>query len=510
MKHHVECDSLQIVINNNSKEIIEQNFINCSSAFSLIDMSSCYNVFRRREMNQGVTYMHFLVLTMNYRTAPINIRENLTFPDDQLSEAMHQLNEQKSILENVIVSTCNRTELYVVADQLHTGRYYVKKFLADWFSMDVDYIGNFIDMKEDNEAIEHLFKVAAGLDSMVLGETQILGQIKTAFKRAQQEDASGLMFNQLFKQAITNAKQAHKETGIGQNAVSISYAAVELSKTIFDNLKNQHVVILGAGKMGELAVQNLYGSGVKDITVVNRTVEKAEEVADKFSGQARSMDELDTVLKDADIMITSVGTDDYILNKDFLKPMLKSRHGKPLFMVDIAVPRNLDPDIEELDDIFLYDIDDLQGIVDHNLSERQEAAEEIHQMIESEMNEFNEWIKTLGVVPIISALREKALTIQQDTMASIERKMPDLTAREKKVLNKHTKSIVNQMLKEPILQAIEMAGEEHADDMLKLFVRVFGIEEEVEQEIKTQSNKHQSHKSVNQSLPIAQFVKAMQ
>ncbi|MET3682560.1 glutamyl-tRNA reductase [Alkalibacillus flavidus] len=454
--------------------------------------------------------MHFVALSMNYRTAPVDIRENLAFSDDQLSEAMQQLNAQKSILENVIVSTCNRTELYVVADQLHTGRYYVKKFLADWFEMDVDYMANFIEVKEDDEAIEHLFNVAAGLDSMVLGETQILGQVKSAFQRAQDEEASGLMFNQLFKQAITNAKQAHKETGIGQNAVSISYAAVELSKTIFDNLKNQHVVILGAGKMGELAVQNLHGSGVENITVVNRTIEKAEEVAAKFSGEARSIDELSDVLEQADIMITSVGTDDYILNKQHLKPVLKERHGKPLFMVDIAVPRNLDPDIEQLDDIFLYDIDDLQGIVDQNLAERQEAAQEIRQMIEAEMHEFNEWVKTLGVVPIISALRQKALTIQQDTMASIERKMPDLTAREKKVLNKHTKSIVNQMLKEPILQAKEMAGEDHADDMLKMFVRMFGIEEEVEQELKTQSEKHQSHKSVNESLPIAQFVKALQ
>ncbi|MDQ0351174.1 glutamyl-tRNA reductase [Alkalibacillus filiformis] len=454
--------------------------------------------------------MHFVVVTINYRTAPVEIREKLTFSDDQISEAMTKLNEEKSILENVIVSTCNRTELYVVSDQLHTGRYYVKKFLADWFSMDVDYVANFIELKEEKEAIKHLFNVAAGLDSMVLGETQILGQVKDSFNKAQNDGASGLMFNQLFKQAITTAKRAHKETEIGENAVSISYAAVELAKTIFNQLSNQHVVILGAGKMGELAVQNLHGSGVHNITVVNRTLEKAEEVALKFSGRAKSMDELNEVLEEADIVITSVGTDHYILQQSDLKSVVKKRNGKPLFMVDIAVPRNLDPAIEQLESMFLYDIDDLQGIVDQNLEERKQAATEIDKMINVEMTDFDEWVKTLGVVPVISALRKKALTIQQDTMASIERKMPDLTPREKKVLNKHTKSIVNQMLKDPILQAKEMAGEEHADDMLKLFVRMFGIEEEVQQELEEQSKKHPSHESVNQSLPIASLVRALQ
>ncbi|WP_188206302.1 glutamyl-tRNA reductase [Alkalibacillus aidingensis] len=453
--------------------------------------------------------MHVIVTSINYRTAPVDIREKLSFSDQEVGDAMRQLNEEKSILENVIVSTCNRTEIYVVADQLHTGRYYMKRFLAEQFNMDIDYLANFIDVKEKEEAIKHLFKVAAGLDSMVLGETQILGQVKLAFQIAQEYDASGLLFNQLFKQAITNAKKAHKETGIGENAVSISYAAVELSKTIFDQLKEQHVVILGAGKMGELAIKNLHGSGVHNVTVVNRTLEKAEEVASRFSGQAASLDQFENVLESADILIASASTDEYILTKEKMKPLLKKRHGKPLFLVDIAVPRNLAPDINELDGVFLYDIDDLQGIVDQNLSERKQAAIEIEQMIQAEIADYEEWVKTLGVVPIISALRNKALTIQQETMASIERKMPDLDDRERKVLRKHTKSIVNQMLKEPIMQAKEMAGEEHSEDMLKLFVQIFGIEEEVKQELEEQSKKHKSHESVNQSLPIASLIKAL-
>ena len=450
--------------------------------------------------------MHLLAVSVNFRTAPVEIREKLAFQEDQVHEAMTALNKEKSILENVIVSTCNRTELYVVADQAHTGRYYTKRFLANWFEVDLEEINRYVSIKEDDEAVRHLFRVTAGLDSMVLGETQILGQVRKSFEIAQQHDSSGLIFNQLFKMAVTNAKRAHKETEIGEHAVSISYAAVELSKSIFDRLENKHVVILGAGKMGELAVKNLHGSGVKNITVANRTLKNAEELAAKFSGHATSMDEIDSLLVDADILIASTGASHYIVTKEMMEKAISKRNGKPIFLVDISVPRNIDPEINTLENVFLYDIDDLKDIVDQNLEERKKAAEQVEAFIDKEMKEFDEWLTTLGVVPILSALRKKALSIQAETMASIERKMPDLTERERKVLNKHTKSIINQLLKEPILQAKEMAGEKHSEDMLKLFIRIFGIEEEVKQEIEEQSKKHQSHKTVTKMLPIASIL----
>lgn len=434
--------------------------------------------------------MKIIVVGVNYRTAPVEIRERLTFSEEHLHEAMISLNQQKSVLENVIISTCNRTEIYAVADQLHTGRYYVKKFIADWFSMDVKEISPYLFIKEEEEAVEHLFRLTCGLESMVLGETQILGQVKQAFLLAQDHHATGTIFNELFKQAVTLAKRAHKETEIGENAVSVSYAAVELAKKIFGELENKHVAILGAGKMGELAVQNLHGSGAKQITVLNRTLKKAESLAEKFSGEARTIQDLDNVLRVADIVISSTGANDFILKKESLAPVLKSRKGKPLFIVDIAVPRNVDPEIHELENVFLYDIDDLQGIVDKNLEARQLAAEQIEQFIAAEIETFNEWVQTLGVVPVISALRQKALSIQEETMKSIERKMPDLTDRERKVLNKHTKSIINQMLKEPILQAKEMAGQHNAEETLELFTRIFGIEDEVQLELEKQNHKY--------------------
>ncbi|MCD5323754.1 MULTISPECIES: glutamyl-tRNA reductase [Pontibacillus] len=434
--------------------------------------------------------MHILVAGLNYKTAPVEIREKVTFSEDELARAMEALNQQKSVLENVIISTCNRTEIYAVVDQLHTGRYYIKQFLSQWFNIDKEDFSPFLSIYESDGALEHLYRVTCGLDSMVLGETQILGQMKQAFLRAQEAGTTGTIFNQLFKQAVTLAKRSHNETEIGENAVSVSYAAVELAKKIFGDLMNKHVVILGAGKMGELAAKNLHGSGVKQVTVMNRTFEKAEQLAGQFRGEAKPMSELNSVLEKADILISSTGASDYVLTKHHLEAAHKKRKGLPLFLVDIAVPRDLDPAIDELDSVFLYDIDDLQGIVDANLEARKEAAEAIEVMIEGEIVEFKEWLQTLGVVPVISALRQKALTIQADTMKSIERKMPDLTEREKKVLSKHTKSIINQMLKQPILQAKEYSAQPNADQNLDMFMQIFGIEEEVQQEIQKQNEKN--------------------
>jgi glutamyl-tRNA reductase len=426
--------------------------------------------------------MHILVVGINYKTAPVEIRERLTFNPDELGEAMKRLQTKKSILENVIISTCNRTEVYAVVDQVHTGRYYMKEFLAEWFGMEMEEFVPYLFIYEQEGAINHLFNVACGLNSMVLGETQILGQVRTSFLLGQEEQTTGTVFNQLFKQAITLAKKAHSETDIGANAVSISYAAVELAKKIFGTLDKKHVLILGAGKMGELAIQNLHSNGVSNVTVINRTYEKAQNLAHRFNGEAKTLQELQCALTEADILISSTGSNDFVITKEMMSNVNKLRKGKPLFMVDIAVPRDLDPKLAELEGVFLYDIDDLEGIVEANLKERQKAAEKIRILIEAEIIEFNQWVNMLGVVPVISALRDKALAIQEETMESIERKLPNLSDREKKILNKHTKSIINQLLKDPILQAKELASAPNAEEALDLFVKIFNIEQNVKAE----------------------------
>ncbi|NJP36733.1 glutamyl-tRNA reductase [Alkalicoccus luteus] len=422
--------------------------------------------------------MHILVTSLNYKSTPVEIREKFTFTGD-LSPALKTLRQSKSILESVIVSTCNRTELYVVADQLHTGRYYTKLFLQEWFEVPKEDFSHYLQVREDEHAIEHLFRVACGLDSMVLGETQILGQVRQSFDQARELGTTGTIFNHLFRQAVTLAKRGQSETAINENAVSVSYAAVELGRKIFGGFDNKKVLVMGAGKMSELTAKHLSSSGVTDITVMNRTREKAQELAERFFGRAEGMDTLYESLAESDILISSTGATDYVVRQEEVKKLLKKRRGRPLFLVDIAVPRDLDPALAELDNVYLYDIDDLQGIVNANLAERKKEAEKIELMIEEELVAFSQWLDTLGVVPVISALRQKASVVQEQTMESLERKLSSLSEREKKVIRKHMKSIVNQLLRDPVTALKEIPDEEDPEKLLEYMTKVFGLEEEI-------------------------------
>ncbi len=435
--------------------------------------------------------MHTVVVGLNYKTAPVEIREKLSFIESELPTAMTELKKHKSVLENVIVSTCNRTEIYAVVEQLNEGKYCIKQFMENWFDIPIKLFEQHLFIYEEEDSLKHLFKVIAGIDSMVLGETQILGQVRKSYLEAQKLGVTGIFYNKLFKQAITFAKRAHCETAIGENAVSVSYAAVELAKQIFGSIKNKHVLILGAGKMGELAIQNLYSSGVSKVTVINRSFEKAQTLASKFAGHAKSMNELQCSLLEADILISSTSSTSYCIDYNMMNYVARMRKADPLFIVDIAVPRDIDPKISQLPNVFLYDIDDLQGIVQSNLEERVKAASQITRMVESEIRVFNEWLTQLGVGPIFNALSKKANRIHEETMTSILNKIPDLTERERNILNKHTKSIINQLLKDPILQAKEMSGSENAAEQLKQFQRIFGIEHDVEREYEVQKQQAQ-------------------
>ncbi len=440
-----------------------------------------YSVKWMSVRSQGGDGMHILVVSLNYKTTPVEIREKFSFQDD-MGQAVTKLRQSKSVLESVIVSTCNRTEIYVVADQLHTGRYYTKVFLSEWFGIPKDEFSHYLQIREDEHAIEHLFRVSCGLDSMVLGETQILGQVRTGFLEAQEQKTTGTIFNHLFKQAITLAKRAHSETAIGENAVSVSYAAVELGKKIFGDFSDKKVLIMGAGKMSELTAKHLSTSGVNDITVINRTKQKAEELASKFLGKAEDIKNLNDSLESTDILISSTGSKDYVINKREVHELIKKRKGRPLFLVDIAVPRDLDPELADLDNVYLYDIDDLQGIVAANLEERKQEAEIIELMIEQELVDFSHWLDTLGVVPVITALRQKATSIQSETMESLERKLSSLSEREKKVIRKHMKSVINQLLRDPITALKEVPEEQNSDELLAYMTRVFALEEQLKEQ----------------------------
>lgn len=424
--------------------------------------------------------MHIIALSLNYKKTGVEEREQVTFQDEEVVEALHKLREQKSILEATLLSTCNRTELYVVSDQEHTGAYYSRKFLADWFDVEYEKIKGMTDMKVADEAVSHLFKVTAGLDSMVLGETQILGQIRDAFLTAQEEHTTGTIFNKLFKEAITVAKRGHNETDISKNAVSISYAAVELAKRIFANVKKSRVLVIGAGEMAEESLLNLTSNGIEDVVVLNRSLEKAEELASRFNGRAQNLHALESELKEADIVISSTSSPDYVIKKDMIDTVNKTRGGSPLILIDIAMPRDIDPEIDSSGNVYMYNVDDLQGLVDSNLASREQEAEKIKAMIDGTTAEFEDWLAVQGVVPVIQAMRTKSLKIHDETLDSLERKLPDMTERDRTVISKHMKSIINQMLRDPIIFTKEIAGDKKRDEKLEDIMAMFHIEEEVE------------------------------
>ncbi|RAP77847.1 glutamyl-tRNA reductase [Paenibacillus montanisoli] len=443
--------------------------------------------------------MHIIVVGLNYRTAPVEVRERFTFAERDLPDALKQLKQTKSIMECVIVATCNRTELYAVVDRPTLCGHYIRSFMEKWFNTPRQQFTSDLYMYEDEKAIDHLFRVTCGLDSMVIGETQILGQIKNAFLLAQQHKTTGTLFNSIFKQAVTLAKRAHSDTAIGEAAVSVSYAAVELGKRIFGNFGGKTVMIVGAGKMSELTAKHLYANGVERVFVVNRTYNRAVQLADKFNGTPLSMADAISRLHEADIVISSTGSDGYVLGREQVAAAMQKRKSRPLFMIDIAVPRDLDPAIASVQNVFLYDIDDLEGIVESNMEQRRVEAAKIETLIAAELDAYRSWYKTLGVAPLIRALQVKAADIHEETMDSLANKLPDLSERELKVIRKLTKSIVNQMMHDPILRIKEMAGEKRADEAMDMFVKLFALEETLEQ---TKNNAEQRKPVTAKEAPV--------
>ncbi|MCI3923596.1 glutamyl-tRNA reductase [Paenibacillus sp. TRM 82003] len=426
--------------------------------------------------------MHIVVIGLNYRTAPVEIRERFAIAPERLPEAVREMKAWKSVLECVIVATCNRTELYAVVDRDNWCHKHVRDFMETWFGVPREDFAPYLYVHEDDEAKRHLLRVACGLDSMVLGETQILGQVRDAFFLAQSERTTGTIFNMLFKQAITVAKRAHTDTGIGENAVSVSYAAVELGKRIFGSFQNKNVLIVGAGKMSELTAKHLRANGAGTIQVTNRTYARAEELAQRFGGQAYPFEELTRLLRGADVVITSTGSSQTILTKAQVEEAMHGRSSRPLFMIDIAVPRDLSPDIHEVPDVYLYDIDDLEGIVEANLEVRRQHSMQIEAMIDEELKIFDQWYRSLGVGPVIRALQDKASEIHKDTMESMRNKLPDLTDRELKIIHKLTKSMLNQMMHDPIQRVKEMAPERHGDEALEYVSKLFALEAQLQRQ----------------------------
>lgn len=365
--------------------------------------------------------MHLLAFGLNHNSAPLKVRERASVAAEHLPEALRDIAARKSISEATILSTCNRTEVYCRQEQ-HDPEVLLR-WLCDFHELNTSDVEPYIYQHPHDHAVRHAFRVAAGLDSMVLGEPQILGQMKAAFSAAHKLGATGKILNRLFQQTFTVAKRIRTETAIGMSAVSVAYAAVSLAKQIFARLEDQTVLMIGAGETIELTARHLREQGVRNMIVANRTLERAREVAQSFKGEAISLDELPSRLHEADIVIASTASTLPILGKGAVEHALRLRKHRPIFMVDLAVPRDIEEQVNELNDVYLYTVDDLREVVEENLESRRAAAREAEQIITLQTTEFMRWLKSLDAVPTIKDLRSRLDDITETELDRARRRL---------------------------------------------------------------------------------------
>lgn len=417
------------------------------------------------------------MIGIDYHTAPIEIREQCALDQASISKALQQVKQKSYIKENVILSTCNRTEIYLVLESFDMVCEKMETIMNEWFSLPIEKLSNYFVVYKNEEVISHLFRVASGLDSMVLGETQIIGQVKQAFEMAQQEQVCGWLFNQLFKQAITVAKKAHKDTGIADHPVSLSYVAVKFLQDHLGKLAGKKVLILGAGKMGTLAATNMEKVGLEELAILNRNYEKAKELAKTVSGVAYPIEELTERLMCMDIVISTLSVATPIITEKMLDNISFQQKNKKLIMMDLSLPRSIDPNLRHFNQIDLYDIDQIHEMIDDSFANRKKAAKEIEQIIQKEVVLFQEWRKIQQIAPTLAAMQAKANQIEQETMTSIQHKLSHLSAHDQKVIQKHIKSVSNQWLKEPIRNLKQYAIESQHEETTKIVKQIMGLDE---------------------------------
>ncbi|MDA8244853.1 MAG: glutamyl-tRNA reductase [Elusimicrobia bacterium] len=392
--------------------------------------------------------MDLLCVGLNHRTAPVDVREKLCFSREELREALPAL-RSGAFSECVLVSTCNRTEAYAVSPSGEPRPERLRDFLVDFKgARQAARPGHFYALRS-GEAAKHLFELASGLDSMVLGDVQILGQVKDAFSLAAELSTSGLLLNRLFQTAFHVGKRSRAETGIGEGAVSVSFAAAELAAKIFERLDQKRVLLIGAGETGELTGRHLAGRGVRDLLITNRTRGKAEEVAGKLGGTAVDFDALHTHLRRADIVISSVSAPDYVLRAEDVRRAMgeRERDRGPLFLIDIGVPRNIDPLADEVGNVFLHDIDALQRIVDQNLDKRTREAAKVRTIVEEELAAFTRWHLSLAAGPTIRELTELFEEIRR---SEVEKHAGRFGERDRELLDVVTRRVLGRILHAPI------------------------------------------------------------
>jgi glutamyl-tRNA reductase len=415
--------------------------------------------------------MHLFNFGINHRTAPVNIREQTAFAPDKLVTALADITDAGGAREATILSTCNRTEIYCSHEQANENS--LIGWFCDYHRMQAKEIEPYLYRHPGDEAVRHAFRVASGLDSMVLGEPQILGQMKEAFATAHKTGVTGKLLNQLFQHTFSVAKQVRTDTQIGASAVSVAYAAVKLAKQIFSDLSQKTVLLIGAGETIELTAQHLSQQQVGHIIVSNRTVERAQKLSELIHGEAITLAELPTRLHEADIVIASTASQLPILGKGAVEQALKKRRHRPIFMVDLAVPRDIEAEVGALSDIFLYTVDDLQNVVEENLQSRREAASEAEEIIDLQVNQFVNWIKSLDAVPMIRALRDNADTLRQTELDKAHRLLASGETAEV-VIEALARSLTNKLTHTPTT-ALKEAGLEADKSVIEAARRLFDL-----------------------------------
>jgi len=407
------------------------------------------------------------------------VREKLSFSDASIQEALKMLLRYDAIREGLILSTCNRVEIYTcVLDSLN-GVKQIKQFISDHHRLSPESLEQSLYIHMDVQGVRHAFRVASSLDSMVVGEPQILGQLKDAYDTALKAKTSGVMLNKLIKKAISVAKRVRTETKIAESAVSISYAAVELSRKIFGDLGGKSVMLLGAGEMAELAARHLQHNGVKSVLVANRTFENAVELAREFNGSAIHFEDFPAEMVMADIIICSTGAPTYVIGTDVVHKALKERRNKPIFMIDISVPRNIDPEINKIDNVFLYDIDDLQGVVNSNIEGRAREAERAEEIITQEVETYLQWEQSLDAVPTIVELREKMEGIRRKELDKTLCQLNGITEEQQRMIDAMSSAIVNKIVHAPIVFLKQAAITEESGDLFSFVRKLFNLDKEL-------------------------------
>ena len=392
-----------------------------------------------------------VLLGLNHKTAPVELRELLAFSKQEAVAVLEGLQKCPDINEVMLISTCNRVEVLLTTSSSINAVNSVKTYISEFKKIPISKFENALYMHDGEEAVRHIFRVASSLDSMMVGEPQILGQIKDAYLTTILKKTSSVILNRLLHKTFFVAKRVRSETGIGDHAVSISYAAIELARKIFGNLEGKKVLLVGAGEMAELAVEHLIRNRVGEIFVANRTFERGVELANRFKGKAIRIEEIPDCLKVVDIIISSTGSPNFVIVRDQVKGVMRSRRNRPIFFIDIAVPRDIDPDINRLNNAYVYDIDDLKGVIEENIKDRNKESIKGERIVDEAVISFKQWFESLDVVPTIVALRNKIDSIARSEIDKTLRSLNHLSDNDHQAIHRMTNALINKILHDPTL-----------------------------------------------------------